>query len=803
MDGRVTSVPRVLAGGTRSLVIPVYQRNYDWRIKHCAKLFDDIEDIVRTSREGHFFGAVVGHNEDSFTYVVIDGQQRLTTTSLLILALVRSMKSGAIATEKPKLADRIQSEYLLMRDENDEIKFKLKPVKNDNAAYIRLLNGDDPIESSAVTANYNYFLERLARTHLTAEQVWGAIERLEVMLLEVKLPQDDPQRIFESINSTGLELSEADKIRNIVLMGLKTHEQTDLYENYWNRIEKSVEYRTDWFIRLYLVSKTGRTPRVDGVYEAFRAFQASSPSNIRAMLTEMRAYADHCHKLNTASTGITRADKRLRRFNLVKHDVALPLLMPLVGELEAGTVSDDDFTETIGVIDTYIFRRFVSSVPTNGLNKVFASSYTETRRLRTGTTATFAEVLAYLLTRRGGSGRFPEDDEFAEAFATRDFYKTQAENRTYTFECLENNTSNDSRDIAKALDDLDISIEHIMPRTLTAAWKQHLGSEYENIHATWVNRIGNLTVTGYNSTYSNDPFESKKVRENGFADSPYRLNKLVKSSEKWTEDEMHSRTVELQEIALKYWPYPTSTFAPVVAPLPALPMGDDESFTNRVISAFEFQGERKTVASWKDTVVEVVRRLVNSHRDEVFAYAATDAYGIETTNGSSHDLGKGEVQVVPGLKVFLSTSTYQKLLFLRKLFKHLDIDTDELVIVLRNSEAGPTIEDDDAATKPYAELTKFIPAAAELSTTSATPEDTAPLYEEFRAALADFAVDHNAVLPGKGLPDVRTSAFIDAAGPDDILGALSLVRQIEQLAPGHFHELLQEGVIGRWLAVLV
>ncbi|MBM4597461.1 DUF262 domain-containing protein [Rhodococcus hoagii] len=797
MKGSIRRITELFDGNSKHLLIPVYQRNYDWKLKHCARLFDDLVDIVRQDRETHFFGAIVGHPEDSFTYVVIDGQQRLTTSSLLMLALVHSLEDGTVTSKDANLATKIRDSYLVLKDKHAAVKFKLKPVKNDNDAYSRLLRGDTPIESSTVTANYRYFRERIAAGELDGDQIWEAIFRLQVMALDLE-KQDDPQRIFESINSTGLELSEADKIRNVVLMHHPSHEQEDLYENYWNRIETAVEYRTDWFIRFYLVSKTGKTPRQDAVYEAFREYQKNTKSSTRDILSEMRDYAEYSHELNTASTGIAAADKRLRRFNMVKHDVTLPLTMPLLGEVKAGTVSADDFTEVIRILDSYLFRRFVCGVLTSALNKIFATLYSEIHRLR-GEGDRFSDVLAYSLRRRAASGRFPTDDEFKESFATRNLYNIKGENRSYLFECLENNWSNDTHDIAQALESQSISIEHIMPQTLTSAWRQDLGADAEEIHATWCNRIGNLTVTGYNSSYSNSPFADKKKRDNGFDASPYRLNALLKSSDVWTVTQLEERTQALTAIALKYWPLPSTDFEPYVPPLPSVPMGDDESFTNRTIVAFEFGDNRKTVASWKEAYVEVIRLLVDERREEIFAYAAesNDLTVVE----DSYEIPSWESQVVPGLTVMTGNSTRSKLTTLRKLFNHLDIDTDDLVFTLRNTD---TVESEESVNDPgpFAELTKFLPSLEELSSTAATAEDTRDLRDEFTKAFARFTVANpQAALPGRNLPDLETDGFIENATADDILAALSMMFQVEGMMP-QFHRLIASGTVVRWLTVL-
>lgn len=340
-----------------------------------------------------------------------------------------------------------------------------------------------------------------------------------------------------------------------------------------------------------------------------------------------------------------------------------------------------------------------------------------------------------------------------------------------------------------------------MPRTLTSSWREDLGPQYEEIHTTWINRIGNLTVTGYNSSYSNSSFTDKLTRTDGFLASPYRLNARVKSAPIWDMHQIEGRTKELTALALEYWPLPQTEFTPRIAPLPTVPMGDEENFTNQVISAFEFQGAKKTVKSWKDALVEVLRIVVEGHREEIFAYA-DEAAGLRTFGGSPDQLSRDEAMVVPGLAAWTANSTRSKLAMLRKLFDHLDIETDDLMITLRNNETEGQDPTDDGQ-NAYVELTKFLPGLQELAADSVSDEDTRPIRDEFADAFTEFRVaDPYAALPAKNLPDVESPDFIEAATPKEILAAVSLLLQVERLMPGQFHRIVTTGTMTRWLTVL-
>lgn len=795
MKGHVKDIYTIFDGIDKELVIPVYQRNYDWGERQCERLYDDLVDIIKKDRPKHFFGAVVGKPDTGFKWVVIDGQQRLTTTSLLMLALSNSLAEGIITSKDPELADKIRRNYLegAGSSVSNETKLKLKPVKHDLEAYRKLLVGETAVEKSTVTANYRYFMNRIAEGELTGDELWDAICRLEAMILDLE-SHDDPQRIFESLNSTGKELKESDKIRNLVLMGLPSDTQERLYEYFWNPIERNVHFDTDSFIRLYLVSRTRKTPRLDAVYEAFRNYLDSSGGTAQEVLQSMRDYSEYFRDLNSAATGIARADTRLRRLNLLRHEVTMPALMPLLGDYRLGDITAEDFADTIELVDAYLFRRLVVGVPSNALNKIFATLYSEARRLRTEG-ARITDVIAYLLLRREGtSGRFPTDEEFREAFSTRNFFNFTAANRRYLFECLENTWSKDNRAIASAIERGDLTVEHVMPQTLTKDWRSELGPNAEEVHQTWLHRIGNLTITGYNSEYSNASFTTKKTTEDGFDSSPYRLNEHIKRTETWTEDDIRHRNKALTQVALTYWPMIDTDFEPVREPLPTLPMGDDISFTNRVIVSYEFDGTTTTVASFKDMIKLVIRTLLAEHREAIYEYAAGGGVGFTVgTTGSN----RYQEELAPELWVTVHNPTNDKMNILRGLFHHLGVDTDELVFTLR-----PHQEEESEATEqnPYAELIKFAPQFEALEGTEATEDDIAELRAEFGKVFGNFEVnDWQAVTDGRDYATLSDASAVSELSVEEALAAIMMIKVIESMAPGIFLRAVTEGGLARWL----
>ncbi len=801
MEGNVKPIWHVFDGQAKNLHIPVYQRNYDWQESQCERLFDDLEEIIEVGRKKHFFGAVVGDPETSFTWVVIDGQQRLTTVSILILALVHAARDCEVELDDPDLPDMLEQSYLLSHSrDRSKVKVKLKPIKDDAEAYGQLFKGTNLVQASNVTANYLYFRKRLAASDLTCTQVWDAIRRLEVMILDLT-EGDQPQRIFETLNSTGLALSEADKIRNFVLMDLNTSVQEEMYEDHWNPMEKAVDYETDWFIRWYLVTMTTRTPRQDEVYEAFKKYLRSSGRDVQELLADMHEFSRYARELTHAQTGDTDLDRALARYSALASDVILPFLLPVVRDWHQGVINTQDLIRIIEILESYLMRRTVCGMWSNALNKIFANAYTELRRLRTADQR-YSEILIYMLRRRDdSSGRFPDDDEFRRELETRNIYRLKTENRNYLFECLENLDSKDTRDIASRLQSGELSIEHIMPQTLTNAWRTALGPEAEEIHSTWLNRLGNLTVTGYNSEYSNSPFTEKLTAERGFQDSPYRLNTYVKEQTEWGAEQIATRTKALADAAVEFWPYATTDFAPPAITLPVEPMGTDKSFTNRDIVSFEIGDLKVTVQSWAEALPLIVRHLAKTHRSRIIAHVPDmPMLSIEPDHANGSD--PAWVPIDAGLAVRRWSSTAERMRGLRLLFRVLDLDPDSLVFTLRPVK-GDAAEghraDHDGDTAPtrsaYADLIKFLPRFGELKCSAAGVTDTAELRTEFAAAFTAFAIEDPQTALAMPYPSVTADAIQEMMAAQ-VLAYVQVTLDVDrQFMPGTLHAAILDGRI--------
>lgn len=804
MKGDVKQIYVAFDGIDKTLIIPVYQRNYDWTAKQCEKLFDDIEDMIESKRPRHFFGAVVGYPEDSFTWIVIDGQQRMTTVSLLMLALVHAIEQGEVDEGEPGVARRLMRNYLTL-DEGSDQKFKLKPVKDDRDSYAKLFGAEQHFnEKSKITSNYRYFRDRLRNTPYDAKTLWNqGISQLEVMLCDLE-EHDNPQRIFESLNSTGLALKESDKVRNFVLMDLSQREQHVVYEKYWNEMEKNVDYATDEFIRWFLVAKTSKTPNRANVYESFKNFAKKSGHSSRKLAEELHEFSVYARDLENVATGDRKLDRRLRRANLALSGVTKPLLWLSYRDYKNGVIDARDFESLVSIVESFIFRRVVANLGANSLTNIFAGAYSDIKKLRKNDEP-YSEILAYLLLNRRGGGRFPSDIEFREAFQTKDFYAMN-KYRGYFFDVLEQGSSKDVRDIAGGITSNDLTIEHIMPQTLNNQWREDLGANYEEIHSVWVNRIANLTITGYNSEYSNRSFQTKLTMEDGFKQSPYQLNTYAKNQERWGLEQLEARSKLLADRALELWPSPKTNFEPEKEVIPFEPMGTDRSFVGRKIVAVEIEGSKSAVRTWGDMLEKTLRMLLEQNREGVLSMAEDNVH-LETNDVRAlTDEDQRWRMIDPALAVFTSTSTTAKIALLRKVGQAIGYDPDEILFYLRPEESkSESAEADNAAEpSPYADLVALRPLIEELVGTSLSQAEMSDQIQSLAQAVAQHEVEN----PSEKIGGRTLQQFLAGTDSSDItaeqaLACLVLYQDIAKMMGNQvWHTAILNGEISTLLAAL-
>ena len=685
MKGDAQPLIKFFDGSDKRFIIPLYQRNYDWKEENCEQLFQDLMKLHNSDRKSHFFGSIVSNIQSGTEdRLIIDGQQRITTVSLMLIAMVNAYKAGDIQATDSKLVDKIFKRYLVDEYQEDERKVKLKPIKKDMDAFDSLLYKpkDQYIKGSNVTRNYEFFYDKIIKSGLTMDELFETIKKLEV--INIKLDEDDdPQLIFESLNSTGLDLSEADKIRNYLLMSLAPAEQDDLYTRYWNPIEESTKYDPSSFVRDYLTMKQGKIGRIDKIYFIFKEYAENEMASRAELLEEMHHYAKIYAQIDNADMGIDKIDRKLNQVRTLDSTVAYPFYMAFFDYAEKNSLSDEEKYRVLDIVESYWARRIICNLPSNALNKVFATLHRDVinnlSKAIEGTTPTYTDVLIYLLLKKGRSSVFPKDDEVKEDFSTRQVYKMPTNLRMFILERMENRDSKECHDVVKQLTEKTISIEHIMPQTLSDKWKEALGEEWERIHQQYLHTMANLTLTGYNSQYSNLTFIEKRDMEKGFNDSAFRLNNYVKSCSQWTEAEMKQRQHDLLDVFMRLWPMPSTTFEPAKREIESASLDDDDyEFTGKKIQGYFYHNVHYTVNTWKEMLIQMCNHVLLEKRSSIEWLCANEEHGF------SHTPETWRKELAPGLYVWTDNSTYTKINILRGMLNECNIPVSELVFEFRS-----------------------------------------------------------------------------------------------------------------------
>ncbi|WP_120915066.1 GmrSD restriction endonuclease domain-containing protein [Helicobacter pylori] len=542
----------------KQFVIPIYQRVYSWEKEQCKQLWDDIIKTGGNDQiEGHFIGSIVFVHDGIYTtnhneLLIIDGQQRLTTITLLFIAL-RDYLNDEDEFLKKFSRQKIQNRYLINSDEKGDKKFKLILSELDRDTLLYLIDKDrrKPSEpSSKIMENFKLFEEWIRKNTDKLETIFKGLDKLMVVEISLERGKDNPQLIFESLNSTGKDLTQTDLTRNYIIMETEVEKQEDFYNQYWRAMEedfKQNEKLFDRFVKHYLTIKTGKIPNEKRVYEAFKDYQQKEGIEIEDLLKDLQKYCGYFCQIAFKKEADKDLNKALSFLVDLEMDVIYPLLLELYSDYSDGVLSKQDFIPIIYLTESYLCRRAVCGIPSNGLNKFFPSF---TKKIDKKQYLKSVEEHFGSLT---GNQKFPNDFEFKDSFITKELYgrnKTKKKKTRYFLERLEN------FDTKEPVNTQECTIEHIMPQTLNLEWERDLGGNFQAIHDKYLHTIGNLTLTGYNQEYSNNSFQEKRDMENGFKQSPLRLNQGLRDLESFGEEEIKKRANDLADWALKIWTYP-------------------------------------------------------------------------------------------------------------------------------------------------------------------------------------------------------------------------------------------------------
>ena len=602
-------------------IIPVYQRNYDWTTNECNQLLNDIISVEKDNRGTHFIGSIVFIQDGIYStnnvkeLVIIDGQQRLTTINILYIALYRFAKENEMIDDAQMLFNLyIANQYA--KEEN--YKYKLKQTGKNAIAFKALINSTESQFQtySNVIENYIFFIDQINEANF--QTILNGIKRLIFVEVSLERGKDDPQRIFESLNSTGLDLSQSDLIRNFILMDLETNEQTRVFEQIWNPIEENARDITrqksmvSEYIRDYLTLKNKKIPNKGKVYQEFKKLYENKKDEFYHQdLEKIKSLSAHYSKLiNPINEKNSILRQELEYLNRLEINVAFPFLLQVFEDTDNGIISEETLIQILKLIQVFVWRRFIVGLPTNALNKIFMTLYSEVD------TENYYESIAFALIKKKGSGKFPTDQEFISSLKDKDLYNIQAKNRNYMFELLENHNNREFVDTSNE----KITVEHIFPRNPNEDWTTDLSSEdffiFKEKH---LNTIANLTLSGNNGALSNKSFSEKQIMnieegEQGYKYSRLRLNVFLNEINSWNVENYEKRFSLISERFLSIWGFPKVEI-PILEERLEQTIFEAEKPTHKKLDYFIFEDERIDGNAISQMYFHVVKQLLKKNSE--------------------------------------------------------------------------------------------------------------------------------------------------------------------------------------------
>jgi uncharacterized protein with ParB-like and HNH nuclease domain len=609
-----------LGGTGKSFTIPVYQRDYAWTKINCQILWDDLIDLNNNSRKDHFLGTIVTIGSGFEEYTIIDGQQRLTTISILLKALHTYLKNKKNKNKDEKILVEQLLEFLINKYSNEEDKrIRLKPNKQDKEHFENLFAESDIIDvNSNIINNHNFFLEKISSKILTSKQIFESFRKFKIVSIDLVRGQDNPQLIFESLNSTGVDLTAGDLIRNYILMDLEPAEQEKLYKKYWTEIEKSSENVAE-FMRNYLMYNLKLSVKKADVYSVFKKyavdrFNADKEKILQDLLIFSKIYS---WLTQTQKHQDKHINHQLARLNKLEFTVCHPYLLDVFNDLRLDNINTENVKDILTVIESYAFRKILVDNTTQGINKMFVTLSKEIKKEESWKKQ-YLNILNFILLGKRVSQRFPNNEEFKNALINKEIYKLQTKNKNFLLESLENYNS------AYPINVDELTIEHIMPQTLTRKWKNKLGENWQEIHEKYLHTLGNLSLTAKNSELSNNSFEDKQQID--FQTSKLKLNFKLEGLTIWSEDKILDRAKNLVKNAKDIWPFPITTYSKPTSEEQIFDLTSEDSFSGSKPSRIYFENDDKGVElkTWRDLLLKTCNFL--------YKFSPTEFGHIEKSN---------------------------------------------------------------------------------------------------------------------------------------------------------------------------
>jgi uncharacterized protein with ParB-like and HNH nuclease domain len=690
MEAKQTQIQIFIQTPKVQFVIPVYQRNYDWSTQQCGDLLSDIISVVEENRVSHFIGSIVYLHEGIMItsevreLVIIDGQQRLTTINILYVALYRFAKEKGLHQQ-----DEIYTSFLTNQHvQHESSKLKLKQTDNNAIAFKAILNGteNELDKYSNVKENFSYFKSQINEDNFLT--ILNGLQRLIFVEIALERDKDDPQRIFESLNSTGLDLSQSDLIRNFILMDLEPKDQNKIYDQIWNPIEENArdlvrqKSMVSDYIRDYLTLKTKRIPNKGKVYEEFKKLYINKKDDsFQQELENIKALSVHYRKfINPQVITDNVLRRELEYISRLEINVAFPFLLQVFEDCENSIIDQPTLIKILKLIQSFTWRRFIVGLPTNALNKIFMTLYSEIDQ------EDYYETLCVALLKKRGSGKFPNDQELRLALHDKDLYNTQSKNRSYFFELLENHNNREYVNTASEL----ITIEHIFPRNPDNKWLNDLSpDEYSAFKEFKLNTIANLTLSGNNGALSNLAFINKRDmntdgKEQGYAFSRLWLNDYLKKQDYWNIEKYNERFEIIYDRFLQIWQLPNVTL-PLIEADSEQNIFDAEPPINKKLEYFIFEDTKVEESAVAQMYFYVLRALYEKNAELLLEKSLI----IKVTKNQSDF--RAPQELINGYFIEANIDSNSKFSYLKKILTVFELE-DELIIKYNSELAGDGAE---------------------------------------------------------------------------------------------------------------
>ena len=592
---------REIIQGDKQYIVPLFQRPYSWKKSQWEALWNDILELCNTENpRPHFMGSIVtipvsGLPEGVSKYLLIDGQQRLTTIFILFCALRDKCK----ATNN-QLAEELHNKFLINQYQKDSEVYKLQPTQVDRESFYSLINSLDNsvhnIDKNApiIKQCYSFFDKKIRQSNLEFGRIKQVISSYLSIVSVVLSTEDNPYLVFESLNAKGEPLTQADLIRNYFFLRINTDNQDNAYNKYWLPMQENLNTNLTEFIRHYL-TKDGVEIKKDEVY--FEIKERMSKSEALSYLQNLYKFSEYYVKLlDPVKENNLKIRRLLERINRLEVATVYPFLLNCYHDYEENKLSEADFISVLHILENFIIRRFVCNVQTRGLNRIFSVLYSQVSKASNLAHADFVERLKLDLQNRD----YPKDTEFRKSLLDVKLYGAgRSKKGKLILKSIEESFNHKEQVILDGLE-----IEHIMPQTISKWWQEHLGENWGITHDLLLHSLGNLTITAYNGELYNLEFVEKKEI---LINSHLEINKYFENQETWKREDIEKRSLDLSEIVLQIWPYFGNE---------NLIISSKSKLTGTTPKQLKIFGREYPVKSWRDVLETTLNAIADLEPDK-------------------------------------------------------------------------------------------------------------------------------------------------------------------------------------------